>query len=98
MNPSEKGPRIEVRYQVASFPREIDAQNLSKKCQAKGAPAIAQRFGKVFRVVLTFRGYKTDIPEFKAKCKGLGIKDWLVVSSRNLDQPKNPPKSEKRTR
>ena len=91
-----KEPRYEVRYQVASFSREVDAVNMSKQCRAKGLNASPQLFGKVYRVVISFRGTVTEANAMKAKARGLGIQKWIIITTKNLDAPKNAPKSDKR--
>ena len=86
---------FEIRYQVASFPNESDAQDLSKRCQARGLNAIAQRRGQVYRVVITHKGTRAEAMSLRGKVRGLGIKDWLVIYSQSLDQAN---KTDKRPR
>ena len=94
VDPNE--PRYEVRYQVASFPREADAMTMSKQCRARGLNAQPQLFGKVYRVVITFRGTVKEAAAMKANSRGLGIKKWIIITSRSLNAPKTAPKPEKK--
>lgn len=91
--PAPDNRRYDFTFQTAALRSQADANKLKATLAAKKINATVRKSGKVYLVMVTLRGTRTDVASLQAKLKSAGLGKPLQVKKTPVNPGRNQRKN-----